>query len=81
MNALNWAWAPDHDWDAIAELTGDESWRASSMRQHLMNLENCTYVPEGTPGHGFDGVIQVSFLHLWGWGAINLEYYCPDRLN
>ena len=64
VNALNWAWAPDHDWDAIAELTGDESWRASKMRQHLINLENCTYVPEGTPGHGFEGVVQVSFAIL-----------------
>jgi hypothetical protein len=29
-----------------------------------MNLENCTYVPEGTPGHGFDGYLVVSILLL-----------------
>lgn len=30
------------------------------MRKHLIELENCTYVPHGTPGHGFDGPVVVS---------------------
>ena len=29
------------------------------MRRHLMDLENCTYVPAGTPGHGYDGYLEV----------------------
>jgi choline dehydrogenase len=24
-----------------------------------MALENCTYVPHGTPGHGYDGYLDV----------------------
>lgn len=60
VNAMNFAWAPDNEWDYIANLTGDASWGHEHMRRHLMELENCTYVPQGTPGHGFDGYITVS---------------------
>jgi choline dehydrogenase-like flavoprotein len=60
VNAMNFVWAPDNEWDYIAELTGDKSWEHQHMRRHLMDLENCTYVPRGTPGHGFDGYIEVS---------------------
>ena len=31
------------DWDSIAELTGDSSWRAASMRQYFERLENCRH--------------------------------------
>jgi len=64
VNAMNFAWAPDNEWDYIANFTGDQSWSHENMRRHLMNVENCTYVPRGTPGHGFDGYIQVSCLLL-----------------
>ncbi|KAM5526080.1 choline dehydrogenase [Fusarium oxysporum f. sp. phaseoli] len=57
VNAMNFAWCPDNEWDHIANLTGDSSWGHEHMRRHLMNIENCTYVPEGTPGHGFDGYL------------------------
>ncbi|KAL2860086.1 hypothetical protein BJX68DRAFT_261056 [Aspergillus pseudodeflectus] len=60
VNAMNFIWAPDNEWDYIAELTGDESWRHEEMRRHFMALENCTYVPRGAPGHGFDGYIESS---------------------
>lgn len=43
------------DWDGIAELTGDESWKARNMRKYFEKLERCEYVPKGTPGHGFEG--------------------------
>jgi choline dehydrogenase len=57
---MNFAWAPDNEWDYIADLTGDASWTHEHMRRHFIEVENCTYVPHGTPGHGFDGYIQVS---------------------
>ncbi|PVH93429.1 GMC oxidoreductase [Periconia macrospinosa] len=60
VNAMNAAWAPDSEWDYIAELTGDDSWRHEEMRRHLMALENATYVRQGTPGHGHDGFLKVS---------------------
>ena len=33
----------DKDWDYIAELTGDDSWRASAMRGYFAKLENSQY--------------------------------------
>lgn len=62
VNAMNFAWAPDNEWDYIADLTGDESWGHENMRRYLTELENCTYVPRGTPGHGFDGYLEVRKL-------------------
>ena len=48
------------DWDAIADLTGDSSWRAENMRSYFERLEDCRYVdpPIGTDNptrHGFNG--------------------------
>lgn len=59
LNAMNFALPPDSDWDYIAEITGDDSWKADKMRQHYIDVENCTYVEEGTPGHGFEGYVKV----------------------
>ncbi|KAM0354814.1 hypothetical protein ACHAPU_000638 [Fusarium lateritium] len=58
LNAMNLALPPDNDWDYIAELTGDDSWHSDKMRQLFLDIENCTYATEGTPGHGFDGFLQ-----------------------
>ncbi|CAI6315842.1 unnamed protein product [Periconia digitata] len=60
VNAMNLAWAPDNEWDYIAELTGDSTWGHENMRRLFMEMENCTYVPHGTPGHGFDGFLQTT---------------------
>ncbi|KAJ8116073.1 hypothetical protein OPT61_g2425 [Boeremia exigua] len=62
VNAMNFAWAPDNEWDYIADLTGDETWRHEKMREHLIELENCTYVPPGTAGHGFNGPLVSSMM-------------------
>ncbi|KAI8671869.1 GMC-OxRdtase-N domain-containing protein [Fusarium keratoplasticum] len=57
LNAMNFALPPESDWNYIAELTGDKSWSSDNMRRLFVDLENCTYAPEGAPGHGFDGFI------------------------
>ncbi|CAH0020330.1 unnamed protein product [Clonostachys rhizophaga] len=57
VNAMNFLWSPDNEWDYIASLTGDDSWGHEHMRRHLQNVENCTYVPVGTSGHGFEGYV------------------------
>lgn len=62
VNAMNFIWAPDNEWDHIANLTGDESWSHEHMRRHLMDLENCTYTPAGTHGHGHDGYLEVNSI-------------------
>jgi len=33
----------DADWDHIAGLTGDPSWKAAHMRRYFQRLENCRY--------------------------------------
>lgn len=45
----------DWDWDNIAEITGDQSWRHEEMLDYFINMERNLYLPEDTPGHGFDG--------------------------
>ena len=44
-NAMIFVAPHDSDWDAIAELTGDRSWRAASMRRYFQAVENCRYHP------------------------------------
>lgn len=36
----------NHDWDAIAEETGDATWHSTSMRWYLEQLQRCTYRPK-----------------------------------
>ena len=54
----------DSDWDDIAALTGDASWRATEMRRYFQRLEQCRYRPAwrtlsrlglDRTGHGWDG--------------------------
>ncbi|MGE3781943.1 MAG: GMC family oxidoreductase N-terminal domain-containing protein, partial [Alphaproteobacteria bacterium] len=54
----------DSDWDGIAELTDDPSWRAANMRRYWKRLENCRYRPlwrrlrrygVDATGHGWSG--------------------------
>jgi choline dehydrogenase len=51
----------DSDWDHLADLTGDESWRPDRMRGYFERLEACGYSPRpilpfhNPSRHGFDG--------------------------
>lgn len=64
-NAMILDYPANSDWDAIAELTGDESWRASHMRRYFQRLERCRYrklqhllqwlFGHNPSRHGFDG--------------------------
>lgn len=40
-NAMIFIYPHDEDWDGIAELTGDASWRADHMRSYFEKLEDC----------------------------------------
>ena len=42
-NAMITIYPHNADWDAIAELTGDASWRAENMRRYFARLENCRH--------------------------------------
>ncbi len=57
------------DWDDIAKLTGDRSWRARNMRRYFQRLENCRYrwpyrllyrlTGWNPTKHGFSGWLSV----------------------
>jgi choline dehydrogenase-like flavoprotein len=40
-NAMIMVYPHNSDWDAIAELTGDATWKAERMRGYFQRLENC----------------------------------------
>lgn len=44
-NAMITVYPHNDDWDYIAQLTGDDSWRADKMRSYFQRLENCQYRP------------------------------------
>jgi choline dehydrogenase len=49
------------DWDGIAELTADDSWRADRMQEHFRRMEACHY----GPGTGVEKWVR-RFLALFG---------------
>lgn len=44
-NAMIFTYPHNADWDYIAELTGDSSWSAVSMRRYFQRLEQCRHRP------------------------------------
>jgi choline dehydrogenase-like flavoprotein len=44
-NAMIFLAPHESDWDEIARITGDDSWRARNMRRYFQRLENCLYRP------------------------------------
>ncbi|MEE9354976.1 MAG: GMC oxidoreductase [Methylococcaceae bacterium] len=64
-NAMITVYPHNSDWDYIAKITGDLSWRSDNMRQYFERLENCQYVdpadPDTTPSrHGFRGWLSTN---------------------
>jgi choline dehydrogenase len=67
----------DSDWDAIAEITGDESWRAANMHRYFERLESCNYVLP--PGVLPAGVVARAVYWL-RYGLHQLRYaFSPER--
>jgi choline dehydrogenase len=44
-NAMITVLPQDSDWNYIAAITGDDTWKAEKMNTYFERLENCTYVP------------------------------------
>jgi choline dehydrogenase-like flavoprotein len=44
-NAMILVYPHNADWNAIADLTGDESWQAAKMRKYFELLEDCRHRP------------------------------------
>lgn len=68
-NAMIMVYPHNEDWDRLAELTGDDSWRPDKMRAYFELMENCQHRPLDralavTTGfnpskHGWKGWLQI----------------------
>ena len=67
-NAMIFMLPHDSDWDGIAALTGDASWRAANMRRYARRVENCRHRPFWRAlaalgidplGHGWKGWLPI----------------------
>jgi choline dehydrogenase len=68
-NAMIMVYPHDADWDHIADITGDPTWRAQGMRRYFQRLENCRHrwpyrllywlTRLNPTRHGFDGWLSV----------------------
>ncbi len=67
-NAMIFTAPSNSDWDQIADLTGDRSWRATEMWKYFRRVENCRHRPVrrfwGTLGidpsrHGWSGWLPI----------------------
>jgi choline dehydrogenase-like flavoprotein len=63
-NAMIFVYPHDADWDSIAQLTGDRSWRSSEMRKYFERLESCHH-------RGFDRFLSKFGINpsRHGWGG------------
>jgi choline dehydrogenase len=58
----------DSDWNGIADLTKDESWRAENMWKYFERVERCLYREPPKPGednpsgHGYKGWLATSHV-------------------
>ena len=80
-NAQITVYPHNDDWDWIAQLVGDSSWSATSMRKYFQRLENCHHRPAwrllsklgiNPTRHGFKGWLQTE-------KAIPLEQVKGDK--
>lgn len=67
-NAMIFMLPHDSDWNHIAQLTGDRSWRAQNMRHYAKRVENCHHRPAwrllrhlgiDPSGHGWAGWLRT----------------------
>jgi choline dehydrogenase-like flavoprotein len=67
-NAMIYMPPHDSDWNHVAELTGDTSWRAARMRRYARRVEDCGHAPLwralrrlgiDPTGHGWDGWLRT----------------------
>ncbi|MDD5319878.1 MAG: GMC family oxidoreductase [Methylococcales bacterium] len=67
-NAMITVYPHNDDWDEVAKITGDDSWRADNMRKYFERMENCHHRPYyrwlaklgiNPSRHGFNGWFQT----------------------
>jgi choline dehydrogenase len=61
VNAMIAVYPNRKDWDDLARLTGDDSWRAETMRRYFERLEACEYLSgDDLKGHGQKGWLTTT---------------------
>jgi choline dehydrogenase len=66
-NAMITITPQNRDWDRIAAITGDASWRADHMHQYYERMENCHYRPRpGSVRHLLGGLAWSAVAKLRG---------------
>jgi choline dehydrogenase len=74
-NAMIFVAPNNSDWDQLADLTGDPSWRATEMWKYFQRVENCRHRPVERFKHAFG--IDPS-RHGWsGW--LPIEKAAPEE--
>ena len=68
-NAMITVLPSDDDWNRIAQMTGDDTWKADHMHQYFQRLENCQYVPR--PG-GLSYMLERAKEWLEASGAVQI---------
>lgn len=72
-NAMIFVYPHEEDWQGIADLTNDRSWRPEAMRRYFQRLERCRYRPDqwllsrfglNPSRHGFDGWLTAELPRL-----------------
>ncbi|TQV98078.1 hypothetical protein V2A60_006230 [Cordyceps javanica] len=63
-NALVTVYPHRSDFDYIAQLTGDESWRPDNMRKYFVRLEDKNYGLPIDAGHGHNGWLSTEYTKL-----------------
>ena len=63
-NAMITVLPQDSDWNYIADVTGDSSWRAEKMHPYFARLENCKYVPKPDSPEGIAKGILSSVAEI-----------------
>jgi choline dehydrogenase len=66
-NALFLVYPANSDWNRIADITGDTSWRAWRMRRHFERLEDCRYRPVWRFLYKILPFLGVTRLGFRGW--------------
>jgi choline dehydrogenase-like flavoprotein len=92
-NAMIFVAPHDSDWDAIAALTGDQSWRSANMQRYLRRVENCRYRPLlrllagfglDLTGRGWHGWLDIESAQpkqaLWDEELMRLIFRSARRL-
>ena len=70
-NAMILVYPHNDDWDYIARVTGDMSWRSENMQRYFKRLERCEYASrseEHESRHGFKGWLPTNLADremLW----------------